>query len=200
MSVARHVRSYFDGVAAGYQGASTGWIWRGVRRREQAAFLDVLGPVAGRDVLELGCGAGFYTRLLLDQGARHVWAVDFSDQMIAQLPTGNITPIVGDAATVEPGRTFDFIASAGMLEFVPDAGAVLGNAARLARPGAKLALLYPTDSVTGRGYRTFHKRNGLDIRLFSDQSLGVLAREAGWHLVRTRLAGPFSAAAELRRS
>lgn len=199
MTSSRPVQSYFDAVATGYNGASGGWLWRGIRSRETAAFLDVLGPVSGKDVLELGCGAGFYTRQLLAHGARHVWAVDFSAPMLAELPKEHVTAIHGDAALVDPHRTFDLIASAGMLEFVPDALAVLRNAARLANPGGTLALLYPTDTVIGRGYRRFHRRNGMEIRLFSRATLEDLAVHSGWTIASTRAAGPFSAAARLTR-
>src|ERR1019366_9410577 len=44
---------------------------------EVASTLRHLGDLAGCTVLELGCGAGLYTRLLAAQGARVV-AVDFS--------------------------------------------------------------------------------------------------------------------------
>jgi ubiquinone/menaquinone biosynthesis C-methylase UbiE len=44
--------------------------------------LDVLGDVAGRHVLELGCGAGQWTLALHDRGARAV-GIDLSEQQLA---------------------------------------------------------------------------------------------------------------------
>jgi SAM-dependent methyltransferase len=199
VSVAGQVRFYFDSVAAGYHTASQSPVWGIVRQREQRALLSLLGPVTSREVLELGCGAGYYTRLLLAEGATHIWAVDFSQPMLAQLPTSNVTAIHGDAATVDPGRSFNLIVSAGMLEFVPDPVAVLRNAALHANPSATLILLYPTSSVRGSAYRRFHRRNSMDIRLFDQATLQHMATATGWTVTQTRAAGPFSACARLER-
>jgi ubiquinone/menaquinone biosynthesis C-methylase UbiE len=200
MAGSEKVEAYFTGVASSYQQASRGRVWGAVRNREAAALLALAGDVAGREVLELGCGAGFYTRLLLESGARHIWAVDLSDAMLAQLPTAGVTPIKADASLADPGRSFDLVVSAGMLEFVADPVAVMANAARHAVPGARLVALIPTCSILGRAYRLFHRRNGLSIRLFNRAELDALAVASGWTLSRMAPAGPYSAAAELTRS
>jgi SAM-dependent methyltransferase len=194
------VKSYFDRVADGYQSGSKGGLWSFVRTQEQTALLRMAGDVSGCDVLELGCGAGFYTRLLLAQGARHVFAVDFSERMLAELPKQSITPIQGDAALVDAGRQFDLIVSAGMLEFVPDPVAVLRNAARHATPGATLAILYPTAGLLGRAYRRFHRGHGFSIHLFDARRLRAIAAESGWAVAATSRAGPYSGTARLLRS
>lgn len=51
---------------------------------EFGTFLEVLGPVAGLSVLDVGCGEGRLTRLLADAGARHVTGVDISAAMLAR--------------------------------------------------------------------------------------------------------------------
>jgi ubiquinone/menaquinone biosynthesis C-methylase UbiE len=193
------VETYFSGVATGYQDASDGKVWGIVRRREAKAVMHMIGDVRGRDVLELGCGAGFYTRLLLSSGVRHVWAVDLSQPMLDQLPKGHVTPLLGDAESFDPGRAFDRLLSAGMLEFVADPAAALRNAARFAAPGARFALLLPTDGLPGKAYRYFHKRHGLAISLFSRDRLASLGTESGWQLADYSAAGPYSAAAVLTR-
>lgn len=199
MSTIGKVEAYFTGVASGYQTASSGAVWGIVRRREAAALTLALGGVAGDDVLELGSGAGFYTRLLLAQGARHVWAVDLSQRMLDELPRDGITPIQGDAARVDVGRRFRRLVSAGMLEFVLDATDALRNAARHADPGARLVLLVPSRTLLGRAYRRFHAGHGLTIRLFDRQSLLAAARESGWVVDHVSRAGPYSLVARLTR-
>ena len=160
MAALTKVETYFSSVASAYQTASDKILWRMVREREARAVLQAIGDVAGRDVLELGCGAGFYTRLLLERGARHVHAVDLSRQMLDQLPAGAVTAWQGDATTIDPGRRFPVLLSAGMLEFVPDPLAVLRHAAQLACPDGAFTILYPTDTFLGRAYRRFHRRHG----------------------------------------
>lgn len=200
MAEVNKVADHFSTVADGYQKASTGVVWGLVRRRETAAVFTLLGHLTGKDVLELGCGAGFYTRHLLANGARHVWAVDISQPMLDQLPKTGVTPLLADAAAVDPGRTFATMLSAGMLEFVPDPGQALRRAADLAEPDARLVVLYPTVSMLGRAYRRFHARNGLSIGLFDERSLSALASANGWQLAQTTTAGPYSKASLLVRA
>lgn len=199
MSTPSPVRSYFDKVAGGYHTASSKFVWGRIRRQEEAVVRRLLGDVGGQDVLELGSGAGYYTRVLLNCGARHVWAVDISQNMLDGLPKERVTPVLGDAATVDAGRKFATLLSAGMLEFVPDPTAALLNAARHAEAGARLVILYPTLGFAGRAYRAFHRRNGIAIRLFAPDDIDVLAARSGWRIEETMASGPFSASARLTR-
>jgi 2-polyprenyl-3-methyl-5-hydroxy-6-metoxy-1,4-benzoquinol methylase len=136
---------------------------------------------------------------LLAAGARHVWAVDLSQPMLDELPKVGVTPVLGDATLVDPGRTFRTLLSAGMLEFVPEPLAALRNAARLAEPGATLFVLFPRQSFAGRLYQRFHARNGLSISLFDEARLRDLAGQSGWQVTRLVPAGPYSACAAMVR-
>jgi SAM-dependent methyltransferase len=52
-------------------------------RRGEALFRDLILPRAGgRDVLEIGCGGGSFSRALTRAGASHVCAVDLSEAQI----------------------------------------------------------------------------------------------------------------------
>lgn len=194
------VAFYFDGVASNYQKASDGPLWGLVRRREAACLMAKLGDVKGQDVLELGSGAGYYTRLLLKHGAAHVHAVDLSARMLDELPKDGVTPILGDATDVDPGRAFRFLLSAGMLEFVPQPGRALRNAARFAEVGARFTILFPKRSLLGRAYRRFHAGHGMDIGLFDRSILESLVRNSGWRVDDVAAAGPYSATAVLVRT
>jgi ubiquinone/menaquinone biosynthesis C-methylase UbiE len=194
------VEAYFTGVASTYQAASNSALWSLVRRREAIRLMSLIGDVQGRDVLELGSGAGFYTRMLQERGARHIVAVDLSARMLDELPRHGITPIVGDATRVNPGRKFTHLLSAGMLEFVPRPHDVLANAARFAEPGAVFAILAPSRSLLGRGYKRFHARHGLQIGLFDRDILARLAEGTGWKIDSVQPAGPYSICARLIRS
>jgi uncharacterized protein (TIGR00661 family) len=200
MSARTSVESYFSAVASEYNKASNNRTWRFLRRRESDALMNVIGDVTGADVFELGCGAGYYTRLLLKAGANTVVAVDLSAAMLAELPREGVRPIQADATQVDPGRTFDVMLSAGMLEFVDDPLAALANAVRHANDGARLAILFPLNNMLGRAYQRFHRRNGMDISLFDRARIEALAQSAGWTLTRYQSAGPYSATALLTRT
>jgi malonyl-CoA O-methyltransferase len=56
-------------------------------RAEEALMRAHLPPLAGRVVLDMGCGSGRYTTLLGNAGA-HVVALDLSAAMLARVPCG----------------------------------------------------------------------------------------------------------------
>ena len=200
MSSEFKAKTYFDEQAKGYDQASARWPWSMIREWEARNLMQLLGSVGGKSVLELGSGTGFYTRRLLELGAKHVWAVDISPRMLEMLPRENVTPLLGDAATVDPGRKFDLLFSAGMLEFAPDPPAVLKNEARLANKGAKLVMHLPGNGLAARCYAQFHKRHGVKINLFSRYGLTEVARRVGWNVEIIKERFPFSLQVRLTRA
>ena len=185
-----HIQKYFTNRAKHYQQSTKSLVWGWQRRRESQIVLNFLGDIVGKEVLELGCGAGFYTRLLIESGARHITAVDFSQKMIDQLPKNQITAICGDAMDVKFNRQFNKIVSAGLLEFVPFPNHVLSNARKLATDDGLMVCLIPPDNFAGKLYRQFHLRHGFKINLFSQESFSKMANKNGWEVVSKTLIFP----------
>ncbi|OLF15124.1 class I SAM-dependent methyltransferase [Actinophytocola xanthii] len=106
------------------------------------ADVRLLGDVAGRDVLEVGCGSAPCARWLADQGARVV-GLDLSAGMLryasaANEATGIDVPLVRANAEGLPfaDRSFDIACSAfGAVPFVASLESVFGEVARVLRPG-----------------------------------------------------------------
>jgi SAM-dependent methyltransferase len=104
----------------------------------------LLGDVAGRRVLEVGCGAAQCSRWLLARGADPV-GLDLSGAMLAasrrlDRSTGLGVPVVQADATRLPfsDASFDLAASAyGAVPFVADSAAVMREVARVLRPGGR---------------------------------------------------------------
>jgi SAM-dependent methyltransferase len=192
------VREYFSARASDYHACSTHFPWSWIRARESAAVQSLLGEIAGLDVLELGAGAGFYTRELTRRGARQVWAVDISSAMLAALPAGRITPVLGDAATIRLDRRFPVLLSTGMLEFVDDPAAVLANAAHHAEAGARFVILAPQASILAQLYRGFHRSHGIDIRLFDRNWFTTFAPRSTWQVRAIASVAPFSLVVRLQ--
>ncbi len=190
------VHRYFDGQAATYMAASSRWPWSVVRSRETAAVRASLGDLRDTRVLELGAGAGHYTRLLLTLGAAEVVAVDLSEAMVAQLPRG-ARGLVADAAELRLDERFHHVLSAGMLEFVPDPASVLHNAARHTLPGGTLTLLVPHSGALGWAYHRYHRSHGVTAQTFSPTDLASLAEHTGWRLLHTRRVLPIALVASL---
>ncbi|WP_214110305.1 class I SAM-dependent methyltransferase [Acrocarpospora catenulata] len=145
---ARANRGWWDGAADEYQaehGAflrDDGFVWGPEGLDEADARL--LGEVRGRRVLEVGGGAGQCGRWLTGQGAQVV-SVDLSFRQLQHArridqDSAAPLPLIQADAEYLPflAETFDLACSAyGALPFVADAGAVLGEVARVLRPGGR---------------------------------------------------------------
>ncbi len=191
---------YFDRQASGYLEASERWPWSWLRGSERAGVLGLVGQIPGHDLLELGSGAGYYTHAALVHGAKHVWAVDRSAEMLRQIRSDRVTTVLGDIATVQVPRTFPAILAAGVFEFVDSARDVLANAARHADDDAWLVVLYSTPNWWGRGFRYFHARHGVHIHLYRQGEFDAAAASAGWIPVDARRCGMCCIAARYRKA
>lgn len=145
---ARANRRWWDAAAPAYlaeHGHDLGdvdFLWCPEGLREADARL--LGDVAGRRVLEIGCGSAPCARWLRKAGA-DVVALDLSAGMLAQAAERNRTtgldvPLLQAEAAALPlaDGCLDLACSAfGGLPFVADAGPVFAEVARVLRPGGR---------------------------------------------------------------
>jgi SAM-dependent methyltransferase len=137
--VARN-RAFWDDESDGYQRRNAEFIAHDEVRwglwQIPDAELDVLGDVAGKDVLELGCGAAQFGAALARGGAR-VTGLDVSPRQLEHARAAGIDfPLVlGSADAVPlPDASFDLVvADHGANRFV-DPYAFVPEAARLLRP------------------------------------------------------------------
>ena len=111
------------------------------------ADLNVLGDVAGLDVVELGCGTAYFSAWLARRGARPV-GVDITPAQLEtarrlQAETGLDFPLVeADAGeTGLPGASFDLALSEYGASIWVDPRRWIPEAARLLRPGGRLVFL-----------------------------------------------------------
>ena len=112
--------------------------------------LGVLGDVVGQDVLEYGCGAAQWSVALARRGARPV-ALDISERQLAHArremeAAGVDFPLVhapGEEVPL-PDASFDVVLSDGGVFSWTDPALTLPEAARLLRPGGRLAFAVPS--------------------------------------------------------
>ncbi len=192
MTMPKDTKSYFDTKAATYHDDSTKLLWKWQRSRELKAVSELLGDIRGLSVLDFGCGAGFYTRYLLERGASHVTAIDQSEAMVQQLPKENVTGIVSDAESFNPGKQFDKVICAGLLEFVDNPVVVLRNLNQYILGNGIMVCLVPPKDLFGRAYEYFHKRNGFKINLFSEQDFSDISKKSNFHAVKVKHVFPYS--------
>lgn len=122
------------------------FVWGPEGLRE--ADVGLLGVVAGRSVLEIGCGGAQCSRFVAGQGAARVVASDVSAGMLARArtlnqqaldPVNRIPLIQCDGAALPfPDESFDVVFTAyGVVPFVADSASVMKQAARVLRPGGR---------------------------------------------------------------
>jgi len=145
---ARANRRWWDADADDYQAAhgaflgDADFVWCPERVRESDVHL--LGEVAGRRILEVGCGAAMCSRWLAAAGARPV-AFDVSSGMLGHAQalagsTGIDVPLVQADAQFLPfaSASFDIAFTAfGAVPFVADSARLMREVARVLRPGGR---------------------------------------------------------------
>ncbi len=110
-------------------------------------LLDLLGDLAGRRVLDAGCGEGYLARVLAARGAR-VTGIDLSPRLIAlareQDPRGEIAYRVADLSAPLPAEVgrFDAIGSSLVLNDVADYRGFAATLAAALEPGGRLVLAF----------------------------------------------------------
>ncbi|WP_328943444.1 class I SAM-dependent methyltransferase [Streptomyces sp. NBC_00250] len=70
----------YDGIGEAFEGFKSLPM---IRYGEVPSFLAMVGDVSGASVLDLACGTGFYSREFKRRGAKDVFGVDISVEMIA---------------------------------------------------------------------------------------------------------------------
>jgi SAM-dependent methyltransferase len=161
---------------------------------ERPAMIAMLGDVAGRRVLDVGCGSGLLTAWLAEHGAT-VTAFDGSGEMtaLARRRLGEDADIhvadLGRPLTFAPDRTFDLVVASLVLHYVRDWVAVFREFSRILAPGG--AVVFSThhpfmdwqlDGVrdyfgTRRITETWRKGNGEYEVTFWRRPLSVMFEE-----------------------
>jgi SAM-dependent methyltransferase len=118
-------------------------VWRAV---EVQVILDQ-GVPEGRG-LDLGCGDGLLTRILLEAaGPRSIVGVEpdpLEAELALRLGIYEAVHVTGGGSVPEPAASFDWVLSNSVLEHVDDLEPVLTEVARLLRPGGLFLFTVPS--------------------------------------------------------
>jgi len=152
-----------------------------MKRREKNSLMRLLSPQTSEDVLDAGCGSGFYARLIKSKGAR-VFCVDISPRMVEVAKSAGMEAEVYDVQRLKLNRQFDKILCAGPLEFCKQPLTALKNLHQHLAKGGCLVLSVLSVSIIGIAYGLYHLCHGFRINLFSLGRITSLLREAGFRI------------------
>ena len=111
----------------------------------RANYIDEHSPVAGKKLVDIGCGGGILAEAMAQRGAA-VTGVDMGEAPLAVaqlhqkesgLDVRYLQSTAEELVEAEAG-TFDIVCCLKMLEHVPDPASVIKACAELAQPGANL--------------------------------------------------------------
>jgi len=105
-------------------------------------FIQSHADIAGKRVLDVGCGGGILTEALAKNGADAL-GIDLSEELIDiadlhGLESGvnaHYQKISAEALAEQQPESFDHVTCMEMLEHVPDPGSIIASCARLVKPG-----------------------------------------------------------------
>ena len=133
----------YDSIADGYQ---TFYDLPAPKHIELHTFTEILGDVTGQSVLDLACGEGVYTRLVMSLGASGALGLDISPEMIRLAQAGEqAEPTgahyrVGDARTAGRIGSFDLVTACFLLNYASTRSELLAMCRTIAgnlRPGGR---------------------------------------------------------------
>lgn len=149
---------------------------------------DDLGRVAGRRILDVGCGTGDLAAMLAAAGAQ-VWGVDVCARLVARAREGRGF-VAADAVRIPfASETFHDATCVLVLHYVADPGRALGEIARVVRPVGRFVLadrIAPDDpEARARQDRVEQARNPFLRRILPSGEIESLLRGAGFEVVGT---------------
>ncbi|HVF14922.1 MAG TPA: class I SAM-dependent methyltransferase [Acidimicrobiales bacterium] len=122
-----------------------------VRRHIEAhSFFRALGDVSGLSVLDVGCGAGLYTRLLRERGARQAVGLDAAENMITYARSREaeegrgIQYVVDDVTNAAAHGPVDVVTAIYVLPYASDADSYCAMAKGIydaLQPGGRLVAM-----------------------------------------------------------
>jgi SAM-dependent methyltransferase len=201
------VEKYFDRVAGSFDAIYSGRkpgpfrLWDRITRRniyDRLEFsLAALSPLAGRRVLDVGCGSGRYGIALAERGASEVMGIDVSAGMLRLARALTAEHGVGgrcrfgqhDVRDLPPTRAFDDAVAMGFFDYVREPLPAMQRLSEVVRE--RLVASFPARSAARVPFRRLWLGlRGCPVRFYSRREIASLCDRAGFDVVELVRRGP----------
>jgi len=134
-------------------------------------------PIAGKSVLDVGCGPGHYSITLAQRGAAKVIGIDFAEGML-QLATEHAKKVgvgetckfmVADFYDYPPDELFDYVIVMGFMDYMPDPEKMVAKVLSLTRDKAFFS--FPVAGGILGWQRSLRYKKRCDLFLYTEEQL-----------------------------
>jgi SAM-dependent methyltransferase len=150
------------------------------------------GPV--RDLLEIGCGPGYFLLEAREAGIDDVVGVDLNPWAIEEARKQQLTGYVGSIDAIDSSRRFDAIAMLDVLEHIRNPAAFLAELRVHLRPGGRLLIMTPNiRSILARfsGQRWVSFKIPEHLYYYSPRSIRRLLEGNGFEVLTVKATGQY---------
>lgn len=129
---------------------------------QRNSTLHWLGELAGKTILDAGCGVGAFSEPLTKKN--EVYGVDFSEKSLQFAAARGLRTMPGDLANLAfPDDTFDVVLCIGVIQLIRNYQPVLRELTRVTKPGGSLLIqTLHKGSLQRKLLRLFERRKKFD--------------------------------------
>lgn len=190
--------SYFERRARGYLDESRKGLWNIARSAEWRTIRERLALTPGLDVLDAGCGPGYYSLRMRETEDVRVRGVDASRAMMEAYRAQGFDGELCSIEAFETDRRYDRILIAGVLEFIESPEASLKKLAGMLKRRGKIVCLIPDAGPAGRAYELIHRMRGCPTFIRKPLWYFELSRRCGLEPLEFAESTPISSVFSLR--
>ncbi len=190
-----NVSEFFDSYAHDFDaiyGNKNGFVnsivnrlFRQAMRLRYQKTLEACTPVAGRSVLDVGCGPGHYSVALAKLGAGEVLGIDFADGMLAVARARAAHEGAGAICKFEKhdfiesdfGRKFDYVILMGFMDYIAKPADVIRKA--LSITAVRACFSFPLSGGFLAWQRQQRYKSRCDLFLYSEEQVRRLFADCG---------------------
>jgi SAM-dependent methyltransferase len=146
------------------------------------------------DLLEIGCGPGYFLREARRAGVPEVVGVDRNPWAVQEAHRSGLEAYVGSIEVMPPNRVFDAVAMLDLIEHITEPVSFLKDVRKHLRPGGRVFIMTPNIRsvlafVSGRRWVSFKIPE--HVLWYSPRSMRMLLERCGFEVVECRGTGQF---------